>query len=456
MSLRGWSWDAVVGPAGLGNRPLLEALEAALPDVAVEEVIERTGTRERRRRLLPTHLVVTLVVGMGLWAAESVRHVLAEVVGGWREVREQREDALGPLPSTGGGHHRRRRAWWLPSTAAIVQARQRVGVRLFRELFHAVAGPIATPETPGAFLGGLRLMAIDGSTLDVADTPENARAFGRPATGRGALGAFPQLRLVALIETGTHVLCDAVLRPIRGGEGPAARHLVRSVEAGMLLLWDRGFHSYDLVRRTLARGAHVLGRTKTNVVLPRETGLPDGSYLSTLYPSPTARRRRRDGITVRVVEYALDTPAGPGTERYRLITSLLDPVAFPAATLAATYHERWEIETTLDEVKVHQWAHPRPLRSRHPREVVQELYGLLLAHLAIRTLMYQAALQDQVDPDRLSFTGALRVLRRAIPRAQRTVPKRLPLFAIGSSVSSPPSASRHAAHGTPPVPSSAR
>jgi hypothetical protein len=426
MSLRGWSWDAVAGPAGLGNRPLLEALAAALPDAAVEEAIERTGTRERRRRRLPTHLVVTLVVAIGLWAEASVRHALAAVVDGWAEARERRADALGP----GGAAARRpgRAPWRLPSTAAIVQARRRVGVRLFRELFHAVAGPVATRRTAGAFLGGLRLMAIDGTTLDVADTPANARAFGRPTTRRGP-GAFPQLRLVALIETGPHALCDVVLRPFRGGEAPAARHLLRAVGPGMLLLWDRGFHGYELVQRTRARGAHFLGRTKANVVLPPETVLPDGSSLSTLYPSPKARRRREGGVVVRVVEYALDTPAGPGKERYRLLTSLLDHRAFPADVLAATYHERWEVETALAEVKVHQWAHPRPLRSQHPREVVQEVYGLLLAHLAVRTLMYHAALQDRVDPDRLSFTGALRVLRRAIPRAQRTAPKRLPLFA---------------------------
>jgi Insertion element 4 transposase N-terminal/Transposase DDE domain len=413
----------VTGPAALGNRPLLEAVAVALPDAAVEAAIERTGTREQRRRMLPTHLVVALVVGMGLWAAESMRHALAEVVEGWREVRERRETALG------GGGARRRRVWQLPSTAAIVQARQRVGVRLFRELFHAVAGPIARPQTAGTFLGGLRLMAIDGTTLDVADTPENDRAFGRPTTHRGrGMGAFPQVRVVALIETGTHALCDVVVRSFRGGEVPAARHLLRSVGPDMLLLWDRGFHGYELVRRTLDRGAHVLGRTKAKVVLPVETVLPDGSFLSTIYPSPTARRRREQGLGVRVVEYALDTHAGPGKERYRLLTSLLDHRAFPADVLAATYHERWEIETALDEVKVHQWAHPRPLRSKHPREVVQEVYGLLLAHLAIRTLMYQAALHGGVDPDRLSFTGALRVLRRAIPRAQRTPPARLPLF----------------------------
>jgi hypothetical protein len=403
----------------------LEALAAALPDAAVEEAIERTGARERRRRLLPTRLVVTLVVAMGLWAAESVRHALATVVDGWCEVRERRAAALG------AGARVAPPGWRLPSTAAIVRARRRVGARLLRELFHAVAGPVAAPTTPGAFLGGLRLMAVDGTTLDVADTPANARAFGRPVTHRGP-GAFPQLRVVALIETGTHARCDVVLRPFAGGEAPAARHLVRSVGPGMLLLWDRGFHGYGMIQRTLARGAAFLGRTKTNIVLPPTELLPDGSYLSAGYPSTTARRRRDGGIAVRVVEYALDTPAGPGRERYRLVTSLLDPGHFPAQTLAATYHERWEVETTLAEVKVHQWAHPRPLRSKHPREVVQEVYGLLLAHLAGRTLMYQAARRDGVDPDRLSFTGALRVLRRAIPRAQRTAPKLLPPLPTGS------------------------
>ena len=411
MALWGWSWDAATGPAGQGDRPLLEALAAAIPDETVGAVIEATGTRERRRRRLPTQLVVTLVVAMGLWASESMRHVLAEVVAGWREGTEpDRTD------------------WQLPSTAAIVQARQRAGACVLRELFEAVARPIATGQTPSAFLGGLRLMAIDGTTIDVADTPENDRAFGRPTTGRG-VGAFPQIRVLALIETGTHVICDALIRPFGTGEVPTALRLLRSVGPGMLLLWDRGFHAYELVRTTIEHQAHFLGRTKKNIVLRPTEVLADGSFLARIYPSPEARRRNEQGIEIRVIEYALDTSAGPGREKYRLITSLLDERTFPAERLAATYHERWEIETALDEVKVHQWAHPRPLRSKHPREVVQEAYGLLLAHLAIRTVMYQAALRDGVDPDRLSFTGALRVLRRAIPRAQRTPPDRLPLFA---------------------------
>lgn len=414
MALRSWSWGALAGPAGVGDRPLLEALAAAIPDEAVDAAIEATGTREQRRRLLPTHLVVTLVVAMGLWASASMRHVLAEVVAGWRE-------GAGP-----------RSAWQLPSPSAIVQARQRSGARLFRELFQAVAGPLATPTTPGAFLNGLRLMAVDGTLLDLADTSANERAFGRLTTSRGQGSApFPQLRLVALIETGTHALCDVVLRPCRRGEQPAALRVLRSVGPGMLVLWDRGFHSYEMVRRTCALGAEFLGRTRSDVVLPPTEVLTDGSFLSRIYPSAKARRHNC-GLAVRVVEYTLGTPAGSGREVYRLITSLLDEHAFPAALLAATYHERWEIETVMDELKVHQWAHPKPLRSQHPREVVQEVYGLLLAHLAIRTLMHQAAVEHGLDPDRLSFTGALQVLRRAIPQAQRTCPSQL--VALGRCV----------------------
>ena len=256
---------------------------------------------------------------------------------------------------------------------------------------------------------------------------------------------------MALIETGTHALCDVVLRPSRCGEVPAAFRLLRSVGPGMLVLWDRNFHLFGMVRATLARQAHCLGRTKVNVVLQPTELLSDGSFLARVHPSPTARRRDRDGLLLRVIDYALDTPAGPGQDTYRLLTSSLDERAFPAEHLAAAYHEQWEIETTLDEVKVHQWAHPRPLRSQHPREVVQEVYGLLLAHLASRTLMHQAALQQGTDPDRLSFTGALRVLRRAIPRAQRTWPEAFPFcHRLLKELD------RRTAATTPPTPESSR
>lgn len=417
MPLQGFSLGQVPRAPHLADEPLLEALRLALPDRAIDEVIAAAGAREQRRRLLPARLVVALVIAMGLWARDGLRDVLANLVEGLRE--------RDPAPW---------RHWRPPAKSALTQARQRLGPRPLFLLFRRLAGPAGPAELPGAFLCGLRLMAVDGSTLDVPDTPENARAFGRPTTGRGEkAGAFPQLRLVWLVEAGTHVLCDLILRPYRAGEAPAARRLLRSVGAGMLVMWDRGLHSYEMLRGTRDRDAHCLGRVGKAVVLRPEELLRDGSFLAFVYPSPTHRRRREGGILVRVIEYAIDDPARPGREaRYRLITSLLDPTRCPAATLAAEYHQRWEIESTADEVKVHQ-ADRRPaphVRSRRPREVVQEVYGLALAHLAIRLTMVEAAARANLDPDRLSFTGTLRVLRRAVGRFQRglTSPELAPLL----------------------------
>ncbi len=326
------------------------------------------------------------------------------------------------------------RDWHLPARSALTQARQRLGPRPLFLLFHRLAGPAAPPELPGAFLFGLRLMAIDGSTLDLPDTPANARAFGRPTTGRGEqVGAFPQVRLVWLVEAGTHVLCDLISRPYRVGEAPAARRLLRAVGRGMLVMWDRGLHSYAMLRAARDREAEGLGRVGKAIVLAPEELLHDGSFLAHVYPSPEHRRRREAGLLVRVVEYAIDDPARPGRgERYRLLTSLLDPRRYPAATLAAEYHQRWEVESTADEVKVHQ-ADRRPaphVRSGRPREVVQEVYGLVLAHLAVRLTMVEAAARANLDPDRLSFTGTLRILRRAVGRFQRglTSPDLTPLL----------------------------
>ncbi len=406
MSLQGFSLAQVPRAPHLADQPLLEALRLALPDRAIDAAIDAAGAREERRRLLPARLVMALVVAMGLWARDGLLDVLKNLVDGLRE--------RDPAPW---------RDWHPPAKSALTQARQRLGPRPLFLLFGRLAGPAAPPALPGAFLCGLRLMAIDGSTLDLPDTPENARAFGRPTTDRGnQAGAFPRLRLVWLVEAGTHVLCDLILRPYRGGEAPAARRLLRSVGPGMLVMWDRGLHSYAMLRDTLDREAEFLGRVGKAIVLAPEELLPDGSFLASVYPSPTHRRRRTGGVLVRVIEYAIDDPARPGrAERYRLITSLLDPRHYPATTLAAEYHQRWEVESTADEVKVHQ-ADRRPaphVRSRRPREVVQEVYGLALAHLAVRLTMVEAAARANLDPDRLSFTGTLRLLRRAVPRFQR-------------------------------------
>jgi hypothetical protein len=420
MPLTGFAFEAVPRPPHLADAALLNALCLALPDAAVDEALSASGAHEQRRRLLPARLVVALVIAMGLWARDGLRDVLANLVEGQREHD----------PKAWAG-------WHLPAKSALTQARQRLGPRPLILLFRRLAGPAATPATPGAFLFGLRLMAIDGTTLDLPDSDANRRCFGRPSTSRGlGVGAFPQLRIVWLVEAGTHLLCDAVLRPSFRGEAPAARQLLRSVGAGMLVMWDRGLHSYAMIRDTRAREAAFLGRVGKALVLSPEQILADGTFLARVYPNPKARRQQQDGILVRVIEYTIDDPARSGhSERHRLITSLGDADAAPAAVLAAAYHQRWEVEATIDEVKTHQ-ADRRPappVRSRRPREVVQEVYGLLLAHLAVRLTMLEAATVAGVDPDELSFTATLRILRRAVSRFQRgaTTPATLPFVWTG-------------------------
>ena len=424
MPLQGFALPEVGGRAHLGDQSVLEAVRLAIPDEAIDAVLTDTGARERRKRLLPARLVVALVIGLGLWARDGLVDVLKNLVDGLRE--------RDPEPW---------RAWHPPVRAALSQARQRLGPRPLWVLFRRLAGPVAEAGLPGAFLFDLRLMAIDGTTLDLPDTPENAQAFGRPSTtlddGTQRLGPFPQVKLVWLVEVGTHVLCDLLIHPGAASEVPLARRVLRSVGAGMLVMWDRGLHSYTQLRATLEQGAQVLGRVSKALTLTPEELLPDGSFLTTLYPSARARRRGEDGILVRVIEYMIPDPARPRPdEHYRLVTSLLDPVRYPATTLAVEYHQRWEIESTLDELKVHQIdRRPAPhLRSRHPREVVQEIYGLALAHRAIRCLMAEAAARADLDPDRLSFTGTLRLLRRTIPRCQRALasPQAAPFFSTAS------------------------
>ena len=411
MPVRGFALTATRDGSQLGDQAVLAAVQQAIPDEAIEAVIAETGTQEQRKRRLPARLVVAFVIALGLWAREGLVSVISNLVDGLRE-RD---------PSTWG-------TWRPPVKSALSQARQRLGVRPLFLLFRRLAGPVAPAGLPGAFLCGRRLMAIDGTTLDLPDTPENAGAFGRPSTtlkdGTRRWGPFPQVKLVWLIEVGTHVVCDVLIRPWATSEVPLARRLLRSVEAGMLVLWDRGLHSYAQLRATRERGADFLGRVPASVHLTPEEPLADGSFLTTLYPSDAARARHEDGLLVRVIEYTIDDPARPRPdERYRLVTSLLDPQVAPAHLRAVAYHQRWEIEGALDELKVHQVdRRPQPhLRSRHPREAVQELYGLVLAHRAIRCLMADAAARAGLDPDRLSFTDTLRVLRRAVPRCQRAL-----------------------------------
>jgi hypothetical protein len=388
---------------------VLTAIERIVPTETIDKVLDDTNRRECRTRRLPARICVLLAIAMSLFTEENIGKVLTKIVQGLR---------LAWL----GLNYRQ------PTDGAVCQARYRLGPKPLVELFHRICQPIATPQTPGAFLFGLRLKAIDGTLEDVPDTPANERAFGRLNGGRGP-GAFPKVRGVYLIEVGTHAFLDAVFWGCRRGETAGGLRLLRSVGLGDLLMWDRNFHSYEMVKRTMTTGAHFLGRVASNVVLRPVKFLADGSYLAYVYPSPKARRKNRDGILVRVIEYTVDDPhrAGYG-QLHRLITSLLDPDQYPAQELACAYHERWEIENVIDEVDTHQRVYSRPLRSEKPEGVIQELYGMLLAHYVVRVLMHEAALQAGLDPDRLSFINSVRIIRNAIPEFQQIAPEYIPLL----------------------------
>ena len=296
-------------------------------------------------------------------------------------------------------------------------------------LFHLIVRPCATVQTPGAFLGGLRLMAIDGTVFDVPDTPTNARVFGYPATRPGTVAAFPKVRLVLLIEAGTHLIVDALMCTYRIGEPTRAKKLLRSVQKGMLLMWDRGLHSYKMVQATVNQKCDYLGRIPKNVKFSIETVLPDGSYLSWIAPDGKSKKKGGTKIRVRVIEYTIDTDDQAQT--YRLITSLTDVEKFPALLLATEYHRRWEIESTIDELKVHLLGRKTLIRSLNPREVVQEIYGWLLGHWAVRSLMFQVAESASISPLRLSNTCTLNIIRRAVPKFQRLQIEEFPFFSPG-------------------------
>jgi Insertion element 4 transposase N-terminal/Transposase DDE domain len=391
---------------------VLKALETAIPAEVISQAIAETYSHEERKRTLPTHLVICLVIAMSWWSKASMRTVLKNLVDGLSEVWIR----VGQY-------------WRVPSKSSITEARQRVGCRVMSRLFHLVVRPCATVQTPGCFLGGLRLMALDGTVFDIPDTVTNAKVFGYPATRPGTVAAFPKVRLVLLIEAGTHLIVDALMCPYRIGERTRAKKLLRSVQSGMLLMWDRGLHSYKMVQATLGQRCDYLGRIPKNVKFPVEKILPDGSYLSWIAPDGKSKKKGCTKIRVRVIEYTIDTNDQPQT--YRLITSLTDVEKFSALLLATEYHRRWEVESTIDELKVHLLGRKTLIRSLNPREVVQEIYGWLLGHWAVRSLMFQVAESASISPLRLSFTGTLNIVRRAVPKFQRLQFEEFPFFSPG-------------------------
>jgi hypothetical protein len=373
--------------------PYLRGLYQVLPGDRLDFVLRQTGRHSRRRRRLPADAVARLVVALGLLADLSVPQV-------WRHLHPGAEE-----PD--------------PVESAFAQARARLGVPPRRRLFEQTARPRATHQTVGAFYRGWRLMGLDATTLDVPDTPANARAFGRPGTAR-APGAFPPVRLLALCELGTRAIGGLVIKPGRRNEQAMAPALLGLLGPGTLLRWDRGFFGYPLARRVVESGAHLLARAPAGLALGPVRRRPDGSYLARLRPP---RGAAGGPLTVRVIAYTHDDPGRPGRgERHRLITDLLDPAELPAADAPVVYHERWEEELAFGELKAHLSGRAVPIRSQTPAGVVQEVYGLVLAHYVIRRVMHDAAVTASVDPDRLSFVNTLRVLQARLPEAPRQAP----------------------------------
>jgi hypothetical protein len=385
-------------PATLAQWPTaqrLRALRRIVPRAQLDAVLRRTGHHRRRYLRLPAWFMVWFVIALGLCCRDSYRQVFK-----W----------LQPF---------RRKA--TPGRSTFCEARQRLGVAPLLQLAQQVIALLATPDTPGAFDRGLRLMALDSFVLDVPDSPANARVFGRPGSSRSP-AAFPQARVLALCEVGTHVLWRTLTKPCRRSEVTMAAYLLRFLQPDMLLLWDRGFLSYRLVQQVCQRQARLLARIKHNLVFQPLRQRGDGSYLAKLYPSPRHRDRDAGGIMVRIIEYTLNDADRPGAgQKHRLLTTLLDARRHPAKRLIELYHERWEEELAIDELKTHQRERP-VLRSETPAGVVQEIVGLLLAHYVVRVLMSEAARQSALSPRRLSFTGTLKVLRCRLPECPKSRP----------------------------------
>ena len=366
------------------------------PVQKIHEVLEETKRASVRERDLPAHVVVYYVIALALYMRSSYREVLRCLLEGVQWLLDPSSKVK------------------VAGKSGISQARSRLGAEPLKKLYDAVATPIAEKRTKGAWYRQWRIVSLDGSTLDVADTADNDQAFGRPGSSRGS-SAFPKIRFVALLENGTHVLWGAHMDRYATDELTLAEKVIPSLRPGMLCMADRFFPGYKLWRMAAKTGADLLWRVRQNARLEVEKRLPDGSYLSRIYASAKNRRKKRNGIVVRVIEYRLKDVAD-AEPMYRLTTTILDHEKAPAKELAALYHERWEIETTLDELKTHLRGAQIVLRSKTQVLVRQEVFGLLMAHFAIRGLMHEAALKVDEDPDRLSFVHSVHVVQRRMAR----------------------------------------
>jgi hypothetical protein len=373
-------WVKPVSDRRLSDLVAFGLLTRVFPPDLVDEVIAQAGRKEQRSRSLPAHVMAYFAIGMGLYSDGSYEEVLSQITDGLSWVSGW-QDSSTP-----------------PSKSAIFQARARLGPEPLEALFARVAKPLGVAKTEGVWLAGKRLVAIDHTCLDLQDSPLNASFFGRPQVSKDGKSQLPQARLVAIAECGTHAIFDAAILACTVPEAALAGQLIERLKPGMLLLADLPTFSYPLWHKAIDTGADLLWRVGTDVSLEHLQTLGDGSWLALV------RRATDDeagSTTVRVI----DGPRGEESDRTKscqLLTTILDSTQASATELAAAYAGRWKIELALDELKTHQSGQGAVLRSKSPELVLQEIWGYLCCHYAIRALMSGVATQIPATTGRTS------------------------------------------------------
>jgi hypothetical protein len=391
--------DLETGGAGasLADQAAVGVLTRTFPPELVDRVIDQFWRREQRTRALPTRLVFYFVLALCLFPHESYR------------------SAMKILMSTFG---RGAQGYRVPTTGSIGNARRRLGSEPVETVVRAVLRPKAEKDTIGAWYQHWRLTAVDGTTFTVPDTDENEHEFGRPGSGRGeGKTAYPQIQAACLVELGTHAVFDARLDAYAVAESMLIEEMFPSFRPGMLVLADRHIYSFARWAKAVATGADLLWRVASNLVLRPVEHLPDGSYIAEVVAPP--KSRRRGSIGLRVIEYRL-----PGSgELYRLVTTIMDPAVAPAKDLAILYHERWDIEGFLKQIKSVQLNDDKIFRSKSPDGVRQEFWAHLAVHYATTCVQVDAAAQAKVDPDRISHKSTVRIIRSRIWKPEHFPPR---------------------------------
>jgi len=363
-------------------RQRIQALKHMLSKKDLEAQLGE-AMHSRYCKRVPMEVAIWFVVGVGMFSADAYRQIFRWLV---------------PLGTE------------IPGSSTLTEVRKRVGAELMKNIYHGVVKLLGTAKNQVGFYQGMRLMGVDGFTLDLFDSKENRKEFSRPKNGR-CFGPFPQTRCVGLVELGTHVFWRTAIGTYLEGEQTLLKRLFQYMDQQMLVLMDRNFLSFEIAHEITSRKAQFLIRCKSNRVLPVLKRLKDGSYLSRIYPTQYDQQKDRNGIDVRVIEYTLDDPARVGCgELHRLVTSLLDDQTHPADELIVLYHQRWDEELAIDELKTHLRQRP-VLRSQRPEGVRQEIYALLISHYVIRKIAFDSSRKAGVAPTRISFTATLKILQ---------------------------------------------